>query len=88
MDAKTWDAIDAVRKIGNIGAHMKKDINMIVDVEPEEARLLIELIETLFEDWYVARYEREQRMDKIKAAADAKGKPAAPASEVKGQQAE
>ena len=37
---RTWDAIEAVRSIGNIGAHMEKDINLIVDVEPEEARLL------------------------------------------------
>lgn len=81
VDAETWDAIDSVRKIGNIGAHMKKDINLIVDVEPQEARLLIELIETLFEEWYVARYEREQRMRKIKAAANGKDKkPAAAAA--------
>jgi hypothetical protein len=26
-DADTWAAIDSVRKIGNIGAHMEKDIN-------------------------------------------------------------
>jgi hypothetical protein len=72
LDGQTWDAIDAVRKIGNIGAHMEKDINVIVDVDPEEARLLIELIETLFEEWYVTRHERAQRMAKIKAAADGK----------------
>ena len=72
LDGQTWDAIDAVRKIGNIGAHMEKDINVIVDVDPEEARVLIELIETLFEEWYVTRHERAQRMAKIKAAADGK----------------
>jgi len=77
VDGQTWDAIDSLRKIGNIGAHMEKDINLIVDVDPDEARLLIELIETLFDEWYVARYEREQRMAKIKAAADAKIKPTA-----------
>jgi hypothetical protein len=41
VDAQTWKAIDAVRKVGNIGAHMEKDVNLIVDVEPEEASLLI-----------------------------------------------
>lgn len=63
----TWRAIDAVRSVGNIGAHMEKDVNLIVDVDPEEAGLLIELIETLFEDWYIARYEKDARM---KALAD------------------
>jgi len=39
VDPLTWEAIDAVRKLGNIGAHMEKDINVIVDVDPEEAEL-------------------------------------------------
>ena len=41
MDPLTWQAIDAVRKIGNIGAHMEADINVIIEVEPREASLLI-----------------------------------------------
>lgn len=69
IDSDTWDAIDAVRKIGNIGAHMEKDINVIVDVEPEEAQLLVGLIETLFDEWYIARHERQLRMAKVKALA-------------------
>ncbi len=32
IDSATWQAIDAVRSIGNIGAHMEKDINVIIDV--------------------------------------------------------
>jgi hypothetical protein len=39
------DAIDHVRSIGNIGAHMEKDVNVIVDIDPGEAQVLIELIE-------------------------------------------
>ncbi|UFH55381.1 DUF4145 domain-containing protein [Spirosoma sp. KNUC1025] len=65
VDPLTWQAIDAIRKIGNIGAHMEKDINIIVDVEPQEAKLLIALIEVLFKDWYIARYEREQHLQTI-----------------------
>ena len=47
------EAIDHVRGIGNIGAHMEKDINLIVSIEPEEAQILIDLIESLFDEWYV-----------------------------------
>ena len=54
-----WSAIDALRKIGNIGAHMEKDINLIVDVEPDEAKSLIKLIELLIDKWYVARHDEE-----------------------------
>jgi hypothetical protein len=72
IDESTWEAIDGVRSIGNIGAHMEKDIDVIVDVDPDEAQLLIQLIETLFRDCYIARYGREQHLAKIKAVAQAK----------------
>ena len=69
VDPDTWDAINALRKLGNIGAHMERDINLIVEVEADEAGLLIQLIETLFDDWYVRKHDRQQRMAKIKATA-------------------
>ncbi len=55
------EAIDHVRKIGNIGAHMEKDIDLIIEIDPDEAQILIELVETLFDEWYVAREQRTQR---------------------------
>lgn len=72
VDSLTWDAIEAVRKVGNIGAHMEKDINVIVDVEPQEADLLIGLIETLIRDWYIAREERKARLNQISQLAQKK----------------
>lgn len=72
VDGDTWEAIDSLRKIGNIGAHMEKDINLIVDVDPDEAALLINLIETLFDEWYITRHDRQERMGKIKALASSK----------------
>jgi len=72
VDPVTWDAIEAVRTLGNIGAHMEKDINVIVDVEPEEAALLIELVETLLKEWYVAREDRKVRMSAVVQAAASK----------------
>jgi Domain of unknown function (DUF4145) len=65
VDADAWQAIDGLRKIGNIGAHMEHDINVIVDVDPNEARLLIGLIETLVQEWYIAREERKSRFAKL-----------------------
>ncbi|MEC0233723.1 DUF4145 domain-containing protein [Paenibacillus kribbensis] len=72
VDTLTWDAIDAVRKIGNIGAHMEKDINVIIDVDPKEASLLIELIELLIKDWYITKHERQQRLQNIIDVKDSK----------------
>jgi hypothetical protein len=72
IDPQTWAAIDAVRNIGNIGAHMEKDINTIVDVDPDEAALLSRLIETLIDEWYVRRHERAKQLDAIVALGKAK----------------
>jgi hypothetical protein len=50
---------------------MENDIDVIVDVDPEEAELLIGLVETLLTEWYVAREERKVRMSAlVKAAAE------------------
>lgn len=34
IDPRTWAAINSVRQIGNIGAHMEKDIDLIVEIDP------------------------------------------------------
>lgn len=72
LDTETEAAIDAVWKIGNIGAHMEKDINVIVDVDPKEAQLLIGLIELLVKDWYIAKHNRVERLKEIVAVGEAK----------------
>lgn len=69
---ETVEAIDHVRGVGNIGAHMEKDIDHIVPVDPGEAQALIDLVEMLFEEWYVAREKRQQQLAKIAGIADSK----------------
>jgi hypothetical protein len=66
VEPDVYEAIDSVRRIGNIGAHMEKDINIIVDVDPNEAELLVGLIEILLTEWYVARELRKEKLKKIK----------------------
>jgi len=72
VNEDTWEAIQTIRSVGDIGAHMEKDVNFIVDVEPSEAELLLELIETLLEDWYVTSHKRKERAAKTKALAEKK----------------
>lgn len=72
VDIDTVDAIDHVRSIGNIGAHMEKDINIIVDVDADEAQMLIDLVEMLFAEWYVARERRSESLKAIKALSSRK----------------
>jgi hypothetical protein len=72
VSPEVWDAIEGVRQVGNIGAHMEADINVIVDVDPGEARLLIELIEMLLDEWYIQAHERKERLRKVKELAASK----------------
>lgn len=65
IDPDLWKAIQALRDIGDIGAHMDRDVNVIVDITPDEARLLLRLIETLFEQWYAARARRARTTSEL-----------------------
>lgn len=55
-----WKVLDSHRKLGNIGAHMEKDINTIVDIDEHEAENLLKLIEYLLKNWYIKDYETKQ----------------------------
>ena len=72
VPASQWKAIDAVRSIGNIGAHMEKDINTIIDVDEGEAEKLLKLIELLIDKWYIARHDEEQLLQDIEKIATSK----------------
>lgn len=65
ITTETVEAIDHVRKIGNIGAHMEREIDHIIPVDPGEAETLIALVELLFDEWYVAREVRQKRLSTI-----------------------
>ncbi len=66
VDPLTWEAIESVKKTGMIGARWENEGIEILDTEPGEARLLIGLIETLIEDWYVAREIRRKRLEGLR----------------------
>ncbi len=72
VNQDTVEAIDHVRKIGKYGAHMEKDVNLVINVEPHEAQKLIELIELLFNEWYVQRENRKQGLAAIKRISEEK----------------
>jgi hypothetical protein len=66
VDPLTWETIESVRRTGMIGAGMDAEAAEILEAEPGEAALLIGLIETLIQDWYVARQERKKRLEAIR----------------------
>ena len=62
-DDELWNAIDAIRKVGNIGAHMEKDVDVIIEVDEGEAETLLELVELLIDEWYVASHNRAKTIE-------------------------
>ncbi len=62
VEPDSLDAINSVREIGSIGAHMEVDTNVIVDVDRDEAQTLIELLEVLFSEWYIASETLKSRL--------------------------
>lgn len=65
IPAEQWKVINGLRRLGNIGAHMEKDVNLIADIEPNEAQKLIKLIELLMKEWYINRHEQQQLFNDI-----------------------
>ncbi|HER6475263.1 TPA: DUF4145 domain-containing protein [Streptococcus pyogenes] len=65
VDPSTRKVLDALRKIGNIGAHPEKDVNLIVDIEPLEAHKLLKFIELLMQKWYIERHDNEALLQEI-----------------------
>jgi len=72
VTAPQWKAIDSLRKVGNIGAHMEKDVSLIVDIDPDEADKLKRLIELLLDKWYIARHEEEALCSEVAGISDSK----------------
>lgn len=71
-DEPLFEAIMAVKSVGNIGAHPERDVSLMVEVEPDEPETLLNLIHLLDQEWYVARADRQQRIEKMKALGAAK----------------
>jgi hypothetical protein len=71
------ESLDAVRNIGNFAAHPMKDTNTgaIVPVEPHEAEWNLDVLEELFNFFYVAPAKEQKRRDALNAKLAAIGKP-------------
>lgn len=64
--------LKGLKDLGNIGAHMEKDINLIINIDHGEAEKLIKLIEYLMKEWYINRYEANQLFNDIIGIDEAK----------------
>ena len=71
------DCLDMVRNIGNFSAHPNKSTNTgeIVPVEPVEAEWCLEVIEMLFDLYFVRPSEIQRRRDRVDEKLADTGKP-------------
>ena len=65
VSPREWTAIDSVRQIGNIGAHMEADVNTIIEVDSAEAQTLLLFIDHLINEWYIKKHADEELLQKI-----------------------
>ncbi|WP_091856141.1 DUF4145 domain-containing protein [Bosea robiniae] len=73
------DTVDAIRNFGNFSAHPITDVTQlqVIDVDPEEAEWCLEIIEELFQHFYVRPAEAAARKAALNAKLAAAGKPPA-----------
>jgi len=73
------DTVDAIRNFGNFSAHPITDVTQlqVIEVEPHEAEWCLEIIEELFQHFYVRPAEAAARKAALNAKLAAAGKPPA-----------
>ena len=71
--------VDAIRNFGNFSAHPVNDVTtlQIIDVEPQEAEWCLEIVERLFDHFYVAPAADAKRLAELNEKLSQAGKPAA-----------
>ena len=77
LSSQLADSIDAIRNIGNFAAHPMKSqsIGEIVDVETEEAEWNLDVLESLFDYYYVQPIKVAKKRDALNAKLQEAGKP-------------
>lgn len=67
-----FDILDSIRNLGNIGAHSENDLQLIINIESNDAKLILYCLEFLIEEWYIKSSERMDRIKQLKDLAKSK----------------
>jgi hypothetical protein len=69
--------LDLIRNFGNFGAHVINDQTtlQIIDVEDQEAEYCLDVLDALFDHYYVKPAEAKRRKDLLDAKLKSAGKP-------------
>ncbi len=79
LPASVKRTVDAIRNFGNFSAHPINDATtlQIIDVDPEEAEWCLEIVEGLFDHYYVRPAADDIRLAGLNAKLSQAGKPSA-----------
>ena len=72
VTAEVTAALERLRRMGKFRAMPEDDVKVLVDVNYDEAKLTIDVIEALLFDWFIAPADREQRISALRAILAAK----------------
>lgn len=65
VSAAQWQVLNALRNLGNIAAHPEADVNLIIDINPDDAVKIIKVIELLIKQWYIERHDQEKLYSEV-----------------------
>ena len=67
VSSELAEILHAVRELGNFGAHplRNEDSGEIVNVTPEEAEMNLEVLDGIFEEWFVRPARRAEQKSKV-----------------------
>jgi hypothetical protein len=79
-----FDALNGIRDIGNVGAHPEDDVNVMVDVQENEAEDILAVIDLLITETYIADDTASKKYQSIQTARNRikKAKSAPPAASI------
>ena len=77
FEVPIYETVDAIRNFGNFSAHPINDITslQVIDVQPQEAEWCLEILEALFEHFYVGPAAAAAKKKALDAKLKGAGKP-------------
>ncbi len=58
-------ALTQLRCIGNVGAHPEKDISVIVNVDYDDALVVLGIIEMIIDSTYIAKEREKEKLSQL-----------------------
>ena len=74
VNQEVIDALDGIRKLGKFKALPEDDVKVIVDISASEAKRMIDVIEILLHDWFIAPEEHNRRLAELRSLGGGKGR--------------